>query len=232
MNFAIYIFLLSVFFITAPKMTFAEKTAVLKGEIFDVKGTSIDGAHVFVYKTPDVKRQPDFVSPRTVNGRYRFALPSGRYWIVARLTKEAYGPLLPGDKHSGEPQEIDLIADVESHFDLTVADFREAAQLRKNTGQDYVNIEGRILDEAGQPVMRAYVVAHRAEKIPGLPDFLSAWTGEDGRYSLLLRRGRYWLGASLLFPPEPGFFLQKELIVDTHEYDLDVILRSSASDKK
>jgi hypothetical protein len=227
----IYCFMLCAIFFTAPQLTLAKGTSVLKGEILDIQGKPVDGAHVFVYKSKDVKRQPDFVSPSTSDGRYRVVLPSGKYWIIARLTREAYGPLLPGDKHSGEPEEVDLPADVESALDLTVADLREAAQIRKKTGHDYVKVEGRIIDETGQPVRLAYVVVHRSEEISGLPDFLSAWTGEDGSYSLSIPTGNHWIGALLLFPPKPGFILERKLVIGADEHDMDLLIRTPETEK-
>ena len=47
-----------------------------------------------------------------------------------------------------------------------------------------VRISGRIIDEKGSPVTKAYAVANKLEKISGMPDYISAWVDPDGRYTL------------------------------------------------
>lgn len=138
------------------------------------------------------------------NGLYRVVMPPGKYWAVARLKMtEGYGPLMRGDKHSGEPVEIELSADRETDMDFVVADLKdalEAGKIKAKASEGLVKISGRIIDEMGAPVPHAYAFASNNEKLPRIPDYLSAWVDHDGRYALYVPRGTYYVGGAVSFP--------------------------------
>jgi hypothetical protein len=147
---------------------------------------------------------------------------------MARLKKiEGYGPLMAGDKHSGEAAEIDLAEGQEISTVFTIADLREARMIRSGDREGPVTLSGRILDEKGSPMINAYVIASRTEKIAGMPDFLSAWSDHDGRYTLYIPRGIYYLGATAEFPPDSGPVLKGPVSIEADKSGLDIVGSSS-----
>jgi len=222
---------LAVCFGVPPAAAAADGSAVLLGRVLDVDGRGVEGAQVFVYDSTDVRRSATFISAATDReGRYRMVLLPGRYWVVARLKRtEGYGPLMPGDKHSGDPAEIDALAGQEANRDLVVADLRDARAMRTKDREGPIRISGRILDDKGAP-LRAYAVAQKRERTTGIPDYVSAWTDIEGRYTLFLPKGTYFFGSALLFPPGPSYCASGEIIADKDRAGLDV-LRSSRSCK-
>jgi hypothetical protein len=206
----------------------AEGKSVLKGKVSDAEGQAVEGAMVFVYDSPEVRRPADFISGRTdKDGLFRMVLVPGRYWLIARLKKtEGFGPLLPGDKHSGEPVETELAPDSEVNMDFIVADLKDAIKIRTEAREGSVKISGRILDEKGSPVRGAYAIAHRKEKVSGIPDYLSAWADDEGRYTLYIPRGRYYIGGAVAYPPGQNYFMNGELAIDGDKSDADIVVKS------
>jgi len=211
------------------EIALAGDKSVLKGKVLDIEGKAVEGAIVFIYDSPDIKRLADFMSPHTdKEGGFRVVLPSGKYWAVARLKKgESYGPLMPGDKHSGEPREIELDPGGELYMDFVVADLKDAARAKKKIREDYFKIKGKIIDENGLPVRMAYAIANRDEKISGVPDYISAWTDEEGYYTLYVPRGKYYIGSALTFPPGENYNINQEVVIESDSLNVDII--SSAS---
>jgi hypothetical protein len=204
----------------------AEGTSVLKGRVLDVAGESVEGAMVFVYNNPEVKREADFISaPTDSEGRFRMVVPPGEYWVVARLKKsEEFGPLMPGDKHSGDPEEIELATDSEEDMEFVVADLRDAIKMKKDAREGTVRITGRIIDEKGAPVKRAYVIANRKEEVSGIPDYLSAWVDKDGNYTLYVPEGTYFIGSADTFPPGKNYNIIGEIAIETDISGMDVLM--------
>ena len=211
----------------------ASANFVLKGRILDVDGKPVESGEIFVYDNTQTRRPADFISPKTGReGLYRIEIPTGRYWAVARVRSGAkYGPLMSGGRHSGEAQEIEAAAGQELALDFTVADVREMARNLRKPNDDYRNVGGRILDEDGRPVRGAYAFARREKDGARLPDFISAWSDEDGRYTLHLPSGRYHLGASTAYPPEAGT-AHMELNLDSVKIDSTYDIRLNFTDSK
>jgi hypothetical protein len=130
-------------------------------------------------------------------------LPPGKYWAVARLKQDnGYGPLMPGDKHSGEPQELEILPTANSETELVVRDIREAGQKKRTGDSDTRVVTGRVTTTAGTPVPMAWVYGHRSKKIGGIPDYVSAWTDAEGRYQLhVAASGEVFIGVTRSFPP-------------------------------
>ncbi|MDA8169035.1 MAG: carboxypeptidase-like regulatory domain-containing protein [Nitrospiraceae bacterium] len=211
--------------------TLAEETSVLKGKVTDVSGKAAEGAMVFLYNTSDVRRAADFISPGTGgNGEYQMTVPPGHYWAVARLKKSGgYGPLMPGDKHSGDPAEIDLDPGSETSTDFVVADLKEAMMMKREKKERLIKISGRIIDEKGSPVSGAYAIASRKEKFSGVPDYLSTWVDKEGRYTLYLPKGNYYIGCAGAFPPGQDFhFMGGQVNADADKTGVDIVWRSGA----
>ena len=205
----------------------AGEHATLTGRIQDVVGKPVEGAEVFIYSSAQVRRTADFISsPSDTEGRYTIFLPTGTYWCVARWRKGGarFGPLMPGDKHSGEPMEIEVSRGA-SPADFTVADLKEAAGLiKKKTREDYIKITGRILDRDGNPAPGVYAIASTTRSISEIPDYLSPWTDDAGRYTLYLPRGKYYFGSSARFPPGSRAAFTREILLEGNKDDLDIIL--------
>lgn len=216
-----------------PPASDASGNFVLKGRVVDTGGKPVEGGEVFVYSTPQTRRPADFISARSDGaGFYRTELPAGRYWVVARVRDGAgYGPLALGKRHSGEALEIEGEAGSAVDLDFIVADVRDMARSRRKTGEDYRMVEGRILDPDGKPVRAAYAFARVDGKATGLPEFISPWSDEEGRYSLYLPAGRACLGAAVAYPPEEGAPCA-ELIPDAAIIDVAKDLRLHYIDKK
>ena len=184
---------------------------ILKGRILDTGAKPVEGGEVFVYDSVLTRRPADFISPKTDGqGLYRIVIPTGKYWVVARVRSGArYGPLMSGGKHSGEAVEVEATPGGELLLDFTVADVREMARDQHKTGEGYRKVGGRIVDRDGRPVRGAYAFARREHNGAWLPDYISPVDDEDGRYTLFLPSGRYCLGGSTTYPPEDGAPCQK-----------------------
>ncbi|HWR57264.1 MAG TPA: hypothetical protein VN328_00125 [Thermodesulfovibrionales bacterium] len=208
----------------------AEKSD-LKGKITDIEGKAVEGVKVFLYDSRDVRRPADFISAGTgSDGLFHVVAPSGKYWVVARMKKaEGYGPLMPGDKHSGEPLEIELGPGAKVSMDFVVADLKEAAGKRVKEKGGSVKITGRIVDEKGSPVIRAYAIANRNERTSEIPDYISAWADNEGRYTMYVPRGRYYVGAALTFPPGQDHLMSGEMVVDSDRSDVVIVRKSHDS---
>jgi len=217
-------FLVSVFL---PNTLFAGHAVVLEGRIMDINDSPVQGAEVYAYNSPKVKRPADFISKKTgADGGFRLILPPGKYWAVAiyRKSGERFGPLGMGDKHSGEPIELDFKDREERVMDFVVLDLREAARRLSKKSADTVKISGRIIDARGKPVQTAYAVADNKQNSEDMPEYISAWTDDMGRYILYLPRGRFYVGAAGEFPPAHGFSLSREFIFEDDVSNLDIIL--------
>jgi hypothetical protein len=200
----------------------AGQTGQLNAKISDIDARPLEGAKLFLYDSPNVRRPADFISSQSDRtGRVRIVLPPGRYWVVARYKADGkYGPLLPGDKHSGEPLEVEVTGS-EVAADFVVADIREIGQKKRAGATDAVHLKGRVLDATGAPVAQAYVHVSGTREFSEFPEYLSAWTGEDGEYEVYLpATGTYFVGASRRFPlPEAGRGLVP-LVVEPGKIDI------------
>lgn len=180
----------------------SEDTFTLQGVVSDLSGAPVQDAEIYVYSSRNTRRPADFISPKSSkNGAYRLVLPRNSYWGVARVKKgERFGPLLPGDRHSGEPVQIVPETEKLLTLDFTVADMQELAQRRKKEGAELLEIFGTVTSN-GSGVAGAYVYARTSRISATLPDYFSAWTDSAGKYTLKLPAGSYFLGADRIFPP-------------------------------
>lgn len=205
----------------------AAEPGVFQGQILDVAGRPVSGAEVYIFDTPNVKRPADFISNRTSGeGRYQVRLPGGDYWAVAifRRGGARFGPLATEDKHSGEPVALAIKAGEKRSQDFVVMNLREAARQHEKKSADLIRVSGKIVDKSGAPAVMAYAMAHKMQQFGTMPDYISAWTDEQGDYTLYLPPGRYYLGASLGFPPKHGYNLglDQQFVADTEQVDLVV----------
>jgi len=185
-----------------PPVLKAEETITISGKITSISGDPVAGAEVYLYSSGNTRKPADFISPKTSPaGIYRMIVPKAPYQAVARLKKgERYGPLMPGDRHSGEPVKIMADEEKELTLDFTVADMQELAQQREKGREDLAEIAGTVT-ASGKGIASIYVYARTGRFAATLPEYFSGWTGTDGRYSLKLPPGHYFLGMATEFPP-------------------------------
>ncbi len=167
-------------------------------------GKPLPGVKVFLYDSQQVRRPADFISsPTAADGRAVIMLPPGKYWAVARLKQDGtYGPLMPGDKHSGEPQELEILPAGGSETDFVVMDIREAGRKKRTESTGTRVVTGRVTTPSGTPVPMVWVFGHRTKKVAGMPEYVSAWTDIDGRYKLHVAvSDQVFIGVARSFPP-------------------------------
>ena len=212
--------------VTLP--AFAVDTYLLKAKISNIEGRPMEGAKLFIYDGPNVRRPAQFISSLSDRtGQLQIILPPEKYWIVARFKSDGkYGPLMPGDKHSGEPFEVDMtVGGGEAEF--VVADILELGQKKRAGATDALRLKGLVVDAQGAPVAQAFVFANVLKEFSELPDFISAWTGEDGRYEVYVPPGStYYLGVSRQFPlkDQNGFLRSKPVDVGKIDIAIDINL--------
>ncbi|UCD65957.1 MAG: carboxypeptidase regulatory-like domain-containing protein [Deltaproteobacteria bacterium] len=223
------IFFLAFFVIFSGQFSLllAAEPGVLEGRILNIEEEPVMNAEVYIFDSPNVKRPADFISNRTgEDGRYQVQLPQGNYWAVGvfRQGGGRFGPLAYGDKHSGEAVALEVAAGVKRNMDFTVVNLREAARKHQKKSADLIKVSGKLRHEYGGPAAMAYAMAHKMEQFGTLPDYISAWTDEKGEYVLYLPPGRYYLGASVGFPPKHGYnlYLDQQFIDDVENLDLIV----------
>jgi len=178
----------------------------------------LDGAWVYVYTEPVLGLVgPSYAAAVRVeaDGRFRIALPAGRFYLTARQRADGarIGEPRPGDLNGiypGNPVEVVQGETVQlATFPLkevNAARFSERRDEGKFTATD-TRLFGQTLDEDGLPADGIYVYAYLDSRMVGKPTVISAATGDDGRFVLNLPQGGTWyIGARSAFggPLEPG----------------------------
>jgi hypothetical protein len=59
-----------------------------------------------------------------------------------------------------------------------------------------------------------------------MPDYFSAWTGKDGRFTIYLPNGRFYLGVARDFAPEQTYAATTELVAGPDSAGKDLVLRA------
>lgn len=219
------IFLLFVFFTfygVVPAL--AAETHLLKATFADIKGQPLEGAKLFLYDSLNVRRPADFISNLSDStGQVQMILPPAKYWGVARFKADGkYGPLLPGDKHSGDPLEIDMTEPLVT-AEFVISDIIELGQKKRANATDSMRLKGRVFNAKGDPVANAYVFANRSKDLNELPDYISAWTGVDGKYEVYLPPGGvYWVAASRQFPMINREVVSKPFVFEQGKIDIAI----------
>ncbi|MBU0730544.1 MAG: carboxypeptidase-like regulatory domain-containing protein [Proteobacteria bacterium] len=196
--------------------------ATLNGVVIDVAGNPVQYAEIFVYDSKDIRRPADYISPKTdATGRYQVIVKPGNYWAVARVRKgEKYGPLKPGDKHSGEPLAFEIENNETLAEDFTVVNLKESSQLIHKTREGFFKIQGTVIDHQGKPLKSSYVYANNINNKRGIPDYISPWCDDQGKFTLFVPAGKFFVGYHTEFPPDDTNKFQLELNIDNHLQDV------------
>jgi len=204
----------------------ALETGMFTGQVVDIDKLPVEGVEIFIYTSTNIRGPADFISaPTDKDGRFQVTLPPGTYWAVARARQGGarFGPLMPGDKHSGEPLEIDVAAGENLEENFTVLNLKESAQFVQKVNADYAKIQGRILGKDDKPIKNAYAYAFQGGATTDIPAFLSAWTDDSGNYTLFLTPGTYYIGMATEFPPASPLKQDMQLSVKKNMNDVDII---------
>lgn len=164
------------------------------------------GAYVNVYRDTisNLLGPSQFLSrPTDDTGRYRFELPPGTYYVVARkrLSGDATGPLSPGDFYS-EHQRIRVkVEDGRmAVVDLQVVAMKAPMFFKTQVvdRETATGIRGVLVDQAGNPVMGGFAMAYADPEMKRLPDYASTLSDEQGRFTIFLPRGgTFYLAARI-----------------------------------
>lgn len=214
--------LMAITFMLSCSVALAENGKI-HAKVLDIGGNAVSGVKLFLYESPNVRKPADFISAQSDSkGQILLNVPKARYWGVARLKKNAlYGPLMPGDKHSGEPVEIDCTATDNTEIELVVSDILEIGQKKRTANSDSVKLRGRIVDGEGKPAANAYVFANSTKQTDFIPEYISVWTDESGSYTLYLPAGsKFFIGASKQFPPADTASGLKEFTAGSDKLDV------------
>ncbi|GAB4343623.1 MAG: carboxypeptidase-like regulatory domain-containing protein [Desulfobulbaceae bacterium] len=220
-------FILALCLLLSSPSSRAAADAVLTGTILDVSGNPVAGVEVFLYKVPNIRRPADFISPPTgSDGVYRVQVPAGRYWCVARLRhgEQRFGPLLPGDKHSGDPVDIEFGEGEIVEENFVVADLEETSRLADKRDSSFFRVEGILRNSRGEPLSDAYAFANRSEGMKKYPDYISAWTDASGRYTLFLPEGTYYFGLAREFPLRVTDISLTKVTIDSNVKNNNIVL--------
>jgi len=215
-----------VLFLASVLVVQAEENGTFIGLVTDISGNPVAGAEVSVYRTNNTRRPADYIGPTDRDGHFRIILPPGQYWTVARLRKgkEKFGPLLPGDRHSGSPLEIELVPGEELEEEFVVADLEETSRLVVKYDTSFVKAEGILMTRDGKPQENAYAFANRHEGMKRIPDYVSAWTDSSGRYALFLPPGTYYFGMASEFPPGAEQEHYMKVTVDSDKKNIIILI--------
>lgn len=143
----------------------------------------------------EISRVPEFLSRTDSGGVFKANLPTGRYFlgILERSPGAPAGPPRPGEKLyfavNNQGQLLLLTVQGKMHFEAGRLNVAPSATFSDRVG--YFKIEGVVRDEHGAPVANVVVVGKSRLNIPR-PEFISARTKSDGRYSLKLPAGRHF----------------------------------------
>ncbi len=185
--------------VIAEAETYEEEIRIedlINGELRAEVGEPIAAANYKRGPYYDQFRGPaDYISALTdAEGRYGLRLPAGNYCLVARKRAAGepdVGPLTPEDYSSLVSPPIEIADKQTVKLDLRLkkiaGDVLFSSQYTIRASNTL--FEGKIMDEAGQPLAGLLVVANRRPKIGRKPDYISFASEPDGSFTIYLPRG-------------------------------------------
>lgn len=175
--------------------TKAAKRSGIWGEI-SFQDQPLERTYLYVYKSSknDFKGPAWFIQP-VEKGTFRMSLPPGDYWLLARkrLKGGQYGPIEIGDYFNyyyGNPLHIEK----NELKNIQLETITRLSMLEEDPDAVFSGIFGSVVGPGTQPAAGVRVFAYRSATMTGTPAYISATTGEDGRFSLAIPEiGNYWL---------------------------------------
>ena len=159
------------------------------------------------------ERTPDIIRDIDAGGGFIAELPAGKYYMraIKRLSGDKVGPPKEGDyvyKGVDEKGNLKEYIIQPGRF-LDIGTISEAAPYKTDAAGRVVTtgVEGVILDTNGDPVENVVVVAFANPSVNSKPVFISDISDKDGKYTLPLTAGTYYLRVRNSFtsgPPMPG----------------------------
>lgn len=186
---------------------------IISGSIVH-EGAPLAGAAVGVYldHMEGFHGPPFAVSlPSDGDGRFSLTVPSGTYYLLARMRPRGgafHGPLLKGDLAGYYPRNPVTVRG-EGGLDVVIPVVevnRPRGEGSHSLGQA-VLVQGTIRLESGQPTAGLRVYLYQSPDMLGRPSFVSSPSDAQGRYSLEVSQGGlYYLVARERIggPPETG----------------------------
>lgn len=205
----------------------AVENGMLTGVVKDVSGDPTPGVEVYVYDDSNVRRPADFISPPTDgNGEFKITLPPGRYWAVARFRQggQKYGPLLPGDKHSGSPLVFELMQGERIDEEFVIADLKETSKLTVKFNTEFIRVAGKLKTGNEGLIGDVYTFANRQPAAKKIPDYVGEWLSPDGKFVFFLPPGTYYFGWAHVFPPGSESVPKQKVTVDGETKHIDLFM--------
>ncbi len=178
----------------------------ISGQMMIKDGGPLSGGMVVFFKAEEgpvphpnkYVRIPDEVADMDKDGKFRVALPAGKYFMgaIKRLSGELIGPPQDGDYFfiSQDAEGVPQVYALEKDKNLNVGIIAEATPFKRVVPDDASGITGVIRAQNGEPVEGAIVFAYFTETMTGLPPFTSYRTGPDGVYLITVSHaGKYYL---------------------------------------
>jgi hypothetical protein len=199
------------------------KGGAITGRLQTKTKAPLNNALVFLFNersgpppAPDNRywRVPDEVTETDIEGRFVIAVPPGNYYLgaIKRLKGKDVGPPTEGDLFvtsvdtKGSAIKYNVTNDLVDVGTIAEAVPFNGEMTSKLTGISAV--EGIVQTKEGQPVKGASVFAFTSSTMIGKPVFVSAKTGDDGKYLLrVMGGGTYYLKARESYgggPPKIG----------------------------
>ena len=187
----------------SPPVADITHTAI-RGEVLDGQGQPVAGAWVYVYRNrrSNLRGPADFAAQTDAKGRYLLDLVEGHYYLIARWRQgggEA-GPPQAGDAwavFTRNPLQLEENQTLRADFRLHGIQAGSPALLRNGSlSQGRTGFSGTLVDDQGQPLPGAFVLAYTDTDFRRMPDFTSALVGSAGHFELFLpAAGHYCLAA-------------------------------------
>ena len=177
-------------------------------------GGPLTGAVVYAYTdlNSNLKGMGYAVSaPSDEEGRYELALPTGTYYLLARMRQGggmAIGPLRSGDYSGYAPQNpVRVTSGRVSLVSIPVLEVPEKVDLLSSSLFGQTSLRGQVLNQAGQPVAGVRAVLYSEAQMLNRPDYVSQPSDAQGHFVLSFPHGgTYYLAArqQLGGAPAPG----------------------------
>lgn len=196
------------------------ETGWISGQMMIKDGGPMTNGMIVFFKSgegpvPDPNRYlriPDEVADLDADGKFRVALPAGKYFMgaIKRMSGEMIGPPQDGDYFfiSEDTEGVPFVYHIEKDKNLNIGIIAEAVPFKRIVPDDASGIRGVIRELNDNPVEGAIVFAYFTETMTGLPPFTSYRTGKDGKYFISVSHpGKYYLRVRDIYgggPPVAG----------------------------